>query len=112
PHHPLSQLPPTQRAAGRPILDLPQPNPTPARLAVPADPLVSALADPRAVLYEPAPAGLERARRAIADYYCAKVGTERILLTTSTSEAYSYLFKLLTDASDEILVPRPSYPLF
>jgi aspartate/methionine/tyrosine aminotransferase len=34
------------------------------------------------------------------------------VLTASTSEAYSVLFKLLADAGDEVLVPRPSYPLF
>ena len=34
------------------------------------------------------------------------------MLTASTSEAYSLLFKLLADAGDEVLVPRPSYPLF
>ena len=65
--------------------------------------------------YEPSPAGLPEAREAVADYYAARgqaVEPERILLTASTSEAYSYLFKLLADPGDEVLVPRPSYPLF
>lgn len=73
---------------------------------------MAALADPRAALYEPVPAGLEWARHAVSGYYGGHVDPERILLTTSTSEGYAYLFKLLTDPGDEILVPRPSYPLF
>src|SRR5581483_8245258 len=54
----------------------------------------------------------KEAREAVAGYYCGRVDPARILLTASTSEAYSYLFKLLADPGDEILVPRPSYPLF
>ena len=65
--------------------------------------------------YEPAPAGAPAAREAVSAYYAARghtVPVERILLTASTSEAYAYLFKLLTNPGDEVLVPRPSYPLF
>lgn len=72
----------------------------------------AALADPRALRYQPLPQGLEWAREAVAAYYGGRVSPERILLTSSTSEAYGYLFKLLTDPGDEVLVPRPSYPLF
>jgi len=65
--------------------------------------------------YEPSPKGSLRAREAVAEYYFTRghrVSPERILLTASTSEAYSYLFKLLTDPGGRVLVPRPSYPLF
>ena len=65
--------------------------------------------------YRPQAAGLPEARRAIQGYYADKgigVETEQLLLTASTSEAYGFLFKLLADPGDELLVPRPSYPLF
>ena len=68
--------------------------------------------DPRILRYEPTAHGLLSAREAVAEYYHDTVHPHRILLTASTSEAYSYLFKLLCDPGDEILVPRPSYPLF
>lgn len=110
--NPLSKLLAAKRAAGQCVLDLTESNPTQARLGVPAEPMIAALADPRAALYQPVPAGLEWARSAVSDYYHGRVGPERILLTTSTSEACSYLFKLLTDPGDAVLVPRPSYPLF
>lgn len=96
------------------MLDLTESNPTRASLEYPRE-ILAALDDPRALRYDPAPAGMESARRAVADYYEARgrhVDPARILLTASTSEAYSYLFKLLADAGDEVLVPRPSYPLF
>jgi hypothetical protein len=76
---------------------------------------VRAFDDPRMLVYEPSPAGAAEARQAVASYYAARgerVETGRILLTASTSEAYAWLFKLLSDAGDHILVPRPSYPLF
>ena len=74
-----------------------------------------ALADPRALRYDPQPAGLLAAREAVCRYYAEAghtVEPDRVLLTASTSEAYQYLFKLLADPGDEVLVPRPSYPLF
>jgi hypothetical protein len=77
--------------------------------------MLRAFEDPRLLVYDPAPAGSLDARQAVAGYYAARgvrVGAERILLTASTSEAYAYLFKLLTDPGDCVLVPRPSYPLF
>ncbi|MCX6595270.1 MAG: pyridoxal phosphate-dependent aminotransferase [Acidobacteria bacterium] len=95
-------------------LDLTVSNPTHAGLHYPAD-LLDALRDPRMLTYEPAAAGLRLAREAVSAYYArrgAQVDPERILLTASTSEAYSYLFKLFCDPGDEVLVPRPSYPLF
>lgn len=77
--------------------------------------MLAALQDPRALHYEPSAVGLLPARVAVSDYYARRgvtVDPDNILLTASTSEAYAYLFKLLADPGDEILVPRPSYPLF
>jgi len=102
------------RSAGRSLVDLTQSNPTRAGFEYP-DYLLSALADARGLKYEPAPFGLIAARQAVARDYARRgltVPVERIALTASTSEAYSLLFKLLTDAGDEVLAPRPSYPLF
>jgi hypothetical protein len=76
---------------------------------------VDALADPRALRYDPQPAGSLAAREAVCRYYAERghtVAPDQVLLTASTSEAYQYLFKLLGDTEDEVLVPRPSYPLF
>jgi aspartate/methionine/tyrosine aminotransferase len=103
-----------RRRAGARILDLTESNPTRAGIEYPAD-ILRAFEDPRLLVYDPAPAGSLEAREAVAGYYAARgqpVGPERILLTASTSEAYAYLFKLLTDPGDCVLVPRPSYPLF
>jgi alanine-synthesizing transaminase len=93
------------------VLDLTESNPTHAGLAYPREEILSALADARALRYDPEPRGLLSAREAVSNYY-GDVPASRILLTASTSEAYSYLFKLLCDPGDEILSPRPSYPLF
>ena len=103
------------RAAGRPILDLTESNPTRAGIEYPAEEIAGLLADPRALTYEPEPAGLPPAREAVAAYYAERgeqVDASRILLTASTSEGYAYLFKLLANPGDEVLAPRPSYPLF
>jgi len=89
-------------------------NPTRAGFDYPAD-LLAPLADPSALAYDPQPLGALAARSAVAhDYrrHDLDVSPERVVLTASTSDAYSQLFKLLADAGDEVLVPRPSYPLF
>jgi aspartate/methionine/tyrosine aminotransferase len=102
------------RAEARPILDLTESNPTRAGFEYPSD-LLAPLADARGLVYQPCPLGLLDARQAIARDYARRgmsVAADRIVLTASTSEAYSVLFKLLADAGDEVLVPRPSYPLF
>jgi alanine-synthesizing transaminase len=102
-----------RRRLGEPIIDLTQSNPTRAGFDYPAD-LLAPLADPRALRYEPNGLGSMDARRAIAADYGRRgiaVAPERVVLTGSTSEAYSVLFKLLANAGDEVLVPRPSYPL-
>jgi alanine-synthesizing transaminase len=93
------------------VLDLTVSNPTRAGFEYPRREILSALADARALRYDPEPKGLLSAREAVANYY-GDVPASRILLTASTSEAYAYLFKLLCDPGDEILSPRPSYPLF
>ena len=103
-----------RRAAGLNVIDLTESNPTRAGLRYPAG-VLSGFADPAVLSYEPLPAGSPGAREAVAAYYRGRgveVPAKRILLTASTSEAYAYLFKLLTDPGDEVLVPRPSYPLF
>jgi alanine-synthesizing transaminase len=105
-----------RRAAGLSILDLTESNPTSAGFAYPSDAILSALADPRSLRYEPDAAGLPAARAAVSRYYSSALGgnvsPDRILLTASTSEAYAFVFKLLADPGDEVLVPSPSYPLF
>lgn len=103
-----------RRQAGREILDLTLSNPTQAGIPYPVDLLVP-LADPAGLAYEPQARGLLASREAVARDYGRRgwaVGVDRLLLTASTSEAYAYLFKLLCNPGDAILVPRPSYPLF
>jgi alanine-synthesizing transaminase len=103
-----------RRAAGRPFIDLTESNPTRAGFDYPAD-LLAPLADARALTYAPSPFGLRDAREAVARDYARQrldVPADRVVLAASTSDAYSMLFKLLADAGDEVLVPRPSYPLF
>jgi len=110
----LTRLLAEKRRAGAPVLDLTESNPTHADLLYPEE-IVAALADPRALRYDPQPAGSPAAREAVCRYYAeagCQVEPEQILLTASTSEAYAYIFKLLADPGDEVLVPRPSYPLF
>jgi aspartate/methionine/tyrosine aminotransferase len=106
----------SMRAERRPYIDLTLSNPTHADAAIEyPDDLLAPLADPRGLVYSPSPAGDPAARHAIARDYARRgidVPAERIVLTASTSDAYSLIFKLLANAGDEVLVPRPSYPLF
>lgn len=111
----LSVLLDAKRRAGAPILDLTESNPTRAGFQYPGARILEAISDPRSLLYEPLPAGSPEARAAVAAYYQARghaVAPERILITASTSESYAWLFKLLANPGDEVLVPSPSYPLF
>ena len=101
-------------AAGLPIADLTASNPTRCGFAYSAS-LLDPLTNPRALRYDPQPKGLLSAREAVCAYYrdhAVALTPEQIALTTSTSEAYSFLFRLLCDPGDEILIPQPSYPLF
>jgi alanine-synthesizing transaminase len=103
------------RAAGREVLDLTISNPTRAELHYDAENILQALVNPQAMDYDPQPKGLRSAREAVAGYYGKQhndIDPESIVLTTSTSEGYSYVFRLLCNVEDEILVPKPSYPLF
>jgi len=114
PNH-LARALDARRRSGAQILDLTQSNPTRAGLSYPVGEITGAFSDPRALVYEPAPAGLPAAREAVMGYYSAHgsvVEPSRIFLTASTSESYAWLFKLLADPGDEVLAPRPSYPLF
>jgi len=113
--NPLSRLIEEKRVAGAKVLDLTESNPTRAGLIYPGAEILAALSDASALRYDPTPNGLLSARETVSQYYAERnrhVPPSRILLTASTSEAYAYLFKLLTDPGDEVLVPRPSYPLF
>jgi len=97
------------RTSTRPLLDLTLSNPTACGFEYDLAPI------PAPSLYNPDPRGIPSARAAVADYYAghrAEVSPEQLILTTSTSEAYSFLFRLLCDPGDEILVAQPSYPLF
>ena len=101
------------RGEGRPIIDLTESNPTRAGFDYPMD-LLAPLAHPRGLTYAPEAFGLLSARRAVAADYARRgicISPDRIILTASTSDAYSLLFKILCDSGDEVLTPRPSYPL-
>ncbi|HEY3440967.1 MAG TPA: pyridoxal phosphate-dependent aminotransferase [Paludibaculum sp.] len=103
------------RAAGAPLIDLTVSNPTRVNLPYPREEILAALHDPAALGYEPTAQGLPAAREAIAEWHAAQgapVDPDHIILTGSTSEAYAWLFKLLCDPGDNVLTPRPSYPLF
>jgi aspartate/methionine/tyrosine aminotransferase len=111
----LSEALAAHRAAGKPLLDLTISNPTECGFHYDGAAILNALNNPAALAYEPNPKGLEGARRAVAGYYAERkenVPIDDIFLTTSTSEAYSFIFRTLCDPGDEILIPSPSYPLF
>lgn len=100
--------------AGLPIADLTASNPTRCGFDYDAG-LLDALTDSRALEYDPQPQGLLAAREAVCGYYSehgVRVEPGQVVLTTSTSEAYSFLFRLLCDAGSEALAPQPGYPLF
>lgn len=122
PENALSALRAELRAQGVPILDFSESNPTRVGLNASAEKL-GLLLDPKNARYEPDPRGLLHAREALANDYRARaarrssaeppsVAARDLFLCASTSEAYGYLFKLLCDPGDAVLVPRPGYPLF
>src|SRR3984893_11136510 len=102
-------------AAGKRLFDLSASNPTEGGFEYGSEAILDALRNETALTYVPDPKGLLRARQAVAEYYAARgeaVSVEDIILTTSTSEAYSFVFRTLCNPGDELLVPAPSYPLF
>jgi alanine-synthesizing transaminase len=110
----LSGLLTEKRLRGESITDLTESNPTKCGFSYPDKEILSALAEPTLLLYQPEPRGLLSTRKAIVAYYAAQniaITHEQVILTSSTSEAYSFLFKLLCNAGDEVLLPQPSYPL-
>lgn len=103
------------RQSERRLLDLTASNPTAVGLTFEYQRLLASLSNARALEYEPVAKGLLPAREAVSSYYRERgvdVSPENLVLTVSTSEAYSYCFRLLCDPGDEVLVPTPSYPLF
>jgi Aspartate/tyrosine/aromatic aminotransferase len=103
------------RLAGRRLYDLTISNPTVCGFNYDAAAIVAPLGDAGALTYDPDARGMRRAREAVAEYYRghgAVVDPDALVLTTSTSEGYGFLFRLLCDAGDEVLVAQPSYPLF
>jgi aspartate/methionine/tyrosine aminotransferase len=111
----ISRLREDLRRRGIEVLDLTESNPTRCGLGYPQKALLSSLSHKVNLLYEPSPQGSPQAREAVRQYYRGRgfdVSIERIVLTSSTSEAYSYLFRLLANPGEEILFPKPGYPLF
>jgi alanine-synthesizing transaminase len=103
------------QAAGHTLLDLTISNPTRAGLHYDAEAILRALSNPKALDYDPQPLGLRSAREAVAGYYRGRgesIDSNSLVLTSSTSEGYSDVFRLLCNPGDEVLVPKPSYPLF
>src|SRR5580700_10811007 len=104
------------RSSGARVLDLTISNPTRAGLHYNDPEILQSLSSPRSLDYDPQPKGLPSARAAVADYYQTEHGMnldpEQLILTTSTSEGYSFVLRLLCNPGDELLVPKPSYPLF
>jgi alanine-synthesizing transaminase len=105
------------RASGTPIFDLTVSNPTACGFQYDGAAILAALTAPAALRYDPEPKGLLQARAAVAQYYQQKnseahLDLEQLILTTGTSEAYSFLFRLLCEPGDEIVIAQPSYPLF
>src|ERR1043166_3238384 len=103
------------RASGSELIDLTISNPTRADLIYDSATILDALKDPHSLDYDPHPKGLLSARKAVAGYYCdsgENVDPESLILTTGTSEAYAFVFRLVANPGDEILVPKPSHHLF
>jgi alanine-synthesizing transaminase len=112
---PWARLAAQMRASGAEFFDLTASNPTHCGLDYDAASILSPLTAIEALGYDPNPKGSHVARQAVARYYAdhgVTLDPERLLLTASTSEAYSFLFRLLLNPGDEILIAQPSYPLF
>lgn len=104
------------RSGGRAVLDLTRSNPTECGFAYNQEGIRRALTGGEMLRYRPDERGMVAAREAVAAYYenqhGAAVGAGDLLLTCGTSEAYSFLFRLLCNVGDEVLIPAPGYPLF
>lgn len=111
----LSSMVEQLKADGIPFVDLTESNPTHCHILYPAVQICQTLWKQENIRYEPTAKGLMKAREAVSSYYAKKnieVNPERIFLTASTSEAYSFLFRLLVNPHEKVLLPQPSYPLF
>jgi alanine-synthesizing transaminase len=103
------------RASGKQLFDLATSNPTECGFDYDGAAILKALSNPAGLGYAPDPKGMLSARQAVAAYYAERneqVSAEDIVMTTSTSEAYSFVFRMMCNAGDELLIPSPSYPLF
>jgi alanine-synthesizing transaminase len=111
----LTKLCEKRKQSALPILDLTESNPTRCGFKYGENKVLDAFRDPRILRYEPNPRGLDLARQAVLEYYRehgVEFAAEQIFLTATTSEAYSFIFRLLADPGDRLLAPQPSYPLF
>src|SRR5262249_31950176 len=102
------------RKSGRHLFDLTLSNPTDAGFVYNDSTILAALTNSASLHYEPASQGLLNARESVATYYGEKgiqLSPVDLFLTTGTSEAYSWLFRLLCNPGEEVLIPAPSYPL-
>ena len=113
--NPLSKALADRLSSGKPVIDLTESNPTRCGFHFEVEKILGALRHPASMNYDPVPQGLLAARNAVVDYYrsrnCA-VNVNDIFLATSTSEAYSFLFRTFCNPGDEVLIPQPGYPLF
>jgi aspartate/methionine/tyrosine aminotransferase len=103
------------KSSGRRLLDLSASNPTECGFKYDAPAIMRALCAPASLQYHPDSKGLNSARQSVSDYYAEHgewVSVDDLILTASTSEAYSFIFRLLCNAGDELLIPTPGYPLF
>ena len=113
--NPLSKALARRVASGKPVINLTESNSTKCGFHFEAEQILAAFSHPAILNYDPVAQGLPQARHAVANYYrgrnCA-VDVNDIFLTTSTSEAYSFLFRTLCNPGDKVLIPQPGYPLF
>jgi alanine-synthesizing transaminase len=103
------------KSGGRRLLDLSASNPTECGFKYDAPAIMRSLCAPASLQYHPDPKGLKSARQAVSDYYPERgqrIAIDDLILTASTSEAYSFIFRLLCNPGDELLIPTPGYPLF
>lgn len=114
PNH-LAEALESHKSSGRRLLDLSASNPTECGFRYDAPAIMRSLCVPASLQYRPDPKGLKSARQAVSDYYAEhgeRVAVDDLILTASTSEAYSFVFRLLCNPGDELLIPTPGYPLF